>query len=522
MTTEATRLQERVILGAEKSLAAGRNAMIDAPTGAGKSRMFSRVAENGHLRGERTLILSHRQNLAKQALKNVQRWTGADIDTSLGIDGKLDQSGQVVSTTIQTANANLDKIEAYDRAVFDEGHHAMKGNSDYENIIDALKKANPNISIVAVSATLPDDRSRLIDDLAKADVHSITFEDALNARLIDLPRTATPPEMLANNMTVADIVQEHRGKNKGADIDGIGAEIGRNLPENWNETMAWHYAKNFDQVPTLSFFDTVKEAEDFAKEVREFGIEIETLHSGKGKNANADILENFETGKLKGIASVDMISEGFDVDAKGLFLGKKTTSLREYKQIIGRGSRSYGEDKAEKALLLDMGASTLMHGEITAQAAANNLRKAIDGKSMAPEIAPESEKARAIWKPIDGTKAYAAPIGDRVVYALPSPNGYIAMASSTDRKGARLNLLEIDGQRRGQPSREAFIEWSTEAIRGSERSLARIMSSKGGVDAVIEADWKRNGPSVQKNIELLSANLAAQQQAMQMNASRGI
>lgn len=522
MTTEATRLQEGVVLKVEKSLSEGRNAMIDAPTGSGKSRQFSRIAENGVKVGERTIILSHRQNLAKQALRNIERWAGEDIKTSLGIDGELDQSGQVVSTTVQTANSNLNKLQAYDRAVFDEGHHALVGNVDYENIVSALKKANPDISLVAVSATLPDDRSRLIEDFQKADVHSISFEEAVNARLIDLPRTVSPPELLKNNRTIADMVQEYRGRNAGAEIEDIGASVKKQLPDDWHETMAWHYAKNFADKPSLAFLDTVKDAEKFAKEVREYGVEIETLHSGRSKAENEAILDRFEKGELAGIASVDMISEGFDVDAKGLFLGKMTTSLREYKQINGRGSRSYGEEKAQKALLVDMGASSYMHGDIMAQAAANNLRKSIEGESMSASLAPESERARAIWKPIEGTNAYAAPIGNSVIYAVPSENGYIAMSSSQDRKGARLSLLEIEGERRGQPSKEAFLNWSAQAISASERSLARIMSSKEGVGGLVRSDWERNGPSVLKNLELLTATRAAQQQAIQNHIGRGI
>lgn len=505
MASEATRLQERVVLGVEKSIVGGRNAMVDAPTGAGKSRTFSRIAENGVEKGEKVIILSHRKNLARQALRNVDRWAGSAITTSLSIGGDLDQSGQVVSSTIQTANQNLAAIGRYDRAIIDEGHHAVDGNSDYENIIKALKRENPGIALVTVSATFPDDRSRMLPEFQKADVHTITFEEAIEARLVDLPRTATPPEMMKNNKTIAEIVAEARGKSAGIDVEGIGAQIAKNLPDDWTQTQAWHYDRHFANTKTISFFDTVKEAEAFTKEVRSLGIEIEAIHSGRWKGENESALDRFENGGLMGLVSVDMVSEGFDVDARGLFLGKKTTSASEYRQIVGRGSRSYGEAKEGKTLLIDMGASTHLHGEIGAQAAANNLRKSIEGRSSAPELAPESEKARAIWKPINGTNAFAATIDDSVVYAVPVEHGYIAMRSVSDRKGHRLALLEIEGQRRGRPSRDAFLTWSTEAIRQSERKLARIMSGKGGVEGVIQQDWGRNETSVRKNIELLSS-----------------
>jgi len=508
-STAAIRLQERVVTGVEESLAAGHHAAVDAPTGAGKSRTFSRIAENGARKGERTIIFSNRQNLAKQALKNMRKWAGKNISLSLGMEGELDQSGQVVSTTVQTANERIKDLESYDRAVIDEGHHALAGNTDYDRLIDALKTINPNIKLISVSATYPDEMEGMREELRTADKHVITFEEAIEAKLIDLPRTITPPERLKNGQTIQQFVDEQRGKDKGADIDGVGAALAKQLPEDWNETLAWRYSRHFSDIKTLSFFDSVKDAEAFAKEAREYGMEIETLHSGRSKKQNDAALDRFENGNLMGLASVDMISEGFDVDARGLFLGKKTTSQREFKQIVGRGSRSYGADKGEKTLLVDMGASTFLHGEISAQASIGDLRKKIETPEAAPNLAPESEEARGFWKPVEKEGTFAAAIDGAIIYAKPTSTGYVAVTSSHSKKGPVLTLLEIEGEKKGRPTREAFLRWSGDAIRKSERAISRLMTTSGGIEGVIAKDWERNASSVKRNVEMLSSMVMA-------------
>ena len=504
MTTAATRLQDRIIDDAETSLGAGRDVTLDAPTGTGKSRMFSKMAENAVRKKERTIILNNRKNLARQASKNLKRWADGELDISIGVEGNFDQSGDIVSTTVQTANLHIDELAKYDRVVVDEGHHALEGNSDYTNLLDELQRQNPEIRMVAASATFPDGMEGMYEAFRKADRHVITFEEAIESKLIDLPITATPPERLKNGKTIKEMVSESQRKGHGSDAEGIGGAIKKNLPDNWAETQAWHYAKNLSDRQSLSFFDTVKEAEAFAKEVAEQGLEVRTIHSGKKSAENDKALEDFEAGRIQGLVSVDMISEGYDIDARGLFNGKITTSLKEYKQIVGRGARSFGEDKDEKTLLIDMGASTHMHGEIGAQASINNIAKNIESTSrQTMDLSPESEEARAIWRPVEGGKAYAATIENTVIYAAPSDKGYIVMQSLKDRKGSRIQLLEIEGERKGRPSREAFRAWSEDAIRRSERSLARIMSREGGIDELIAEDWKRNGSSVNRNIEMM-------------------
>ena len=206
MTTEATRLQDKIIGDTEKSIESGNDVALDAPTGTGKSRMFSKMAEIAIEKGERTIILNNRKNLARQAAKNLIRWADRGLDISIGVEGNFDQSGDIVSTTVQTANLHIDEMLKYDRVVVDEGHHALEENSDYTKLLNELQRRNPEIRMVAASATFPDGMEGMYEAFKKADRHVITFEEAIEAKLIDLPNTATPPERLKNGKTIAEMV----------------------------------------------------------------------------------------------------------------------------------------------------------------------------------------------------------------------------------------------------------------------------------------------------------------------------
>jgi len=510
MTSAATELQNRVISDAENSLNAGRDAVIDAPTGSGKSRAFTKLAENGYRRGEKTIILSGRHKHAEGAIDNIKEYADPSITTSIGKLGVFDDSGSVVSTTVQTANLNIEKIGKYDRIIIDEAHHAKSDNTDYERLLDHLTKVNPDAKIIAVSATFPEEMKGMNQRISKADRHIITFEEAVATKLIYLPDTEIISERLKNHKTVEQMVEEQRRSAPESTQDMVGEKIRKQLPDDWMTTMAWHYDRRFREVPTISFFDTIPEAEAFAKELKDFGIEAQTVHSRRKPEDNNKTFDDFESGRIKGLISVDMISEGYNVDARGLFLGKLKTSIREYRQIIGRGARGFGQDKEENTLFVDMGASTYLHGNIAAQADISDVKSRIIGAAKkAIDLIPESEESRVYWKKLPTMDGYATATKNGVVYAIPNKDGYIAFESMNDRKGTKVKLLDIEGQKKGRPSREAFRRWTEGAIRTSEKFITRAISQTGGIEALIAKDWQMNGDSIRQNIALMTQPVMA-------------
>jgi superfamily II DNA/RNA helicase len=311
----------------------------------------------------------------------------------------------------------------------------------------------------------------------------------------------------------------------GADISGISTEIKKLRGSDWAETSVYYLERYLGEKRTLAYFDTKKEAEAFVKEASEKGIDVDFVHSGRKKSDNEAAIERFNQKGLRVLASVDMISEGYDVDAEAVLIDKTTTSKKEYRQIIGRCARSYGEDKINKSVVLDLGASTYLYGEMEAQAAMNNIRGKLDTKVMGQnDILPEQSIGKNnIWVEVSSekSKAYATAIDGQLIYVVPMEDNYAAFASYKDRKGQHFEMLSIEGQRKGMPTRDAFGKWAEDAVRRNERHLARLSSSNSTdrLEQMVSQDWIRSSSSIDKSLAIITqyapAMAAQQSQAFQ-------
>jgi superfamily II DNA or RNA helicase len=512
----ATQLQDKIIEGVKQSLEKRRDAFISGPTGSGKTRIFTKVAGEKAEQGQNVIVMASRINLVLQAQRNMSKWHGDHIPTSIGYNGQIDQSGNVVYVTVQTANELKDHLKKYDVAIFDEGHHVLEKNKDFVETMEALIKKNPDILFVPASATPPEGYEGMHPRIKNADKHIITFEEALEAKLVRLPETITPPMEYKNNARIDDIVKKHRKNETSADfLGGISTALSRARGDDWAEQLVDKYERHLLGQKTLAFFDSIKEANAFVEEAKLRGHSVEAMHSNKSLNENNRIKSDFESGKVKILASVDMISEGYDIECKSILLDKKTTSLTEYKQIIGRESRGYGSDSTERGILLDTGASTIIHGNISAIAQIHTAKSGLERKSIPKErFLPDVEANH--WKPWvevkfpgQTTRVWATSIGGSIIYAAKTGNGYATLASTKDKKGTTVNLLEIDGEKKGRPSTEAFSHWVADAIQRSGKNLAslvgRQIEGKSELERIIEKDWARNAESVHDSIKLLSS-----------------
>src|SRR3989338_300865 len=139
----------------EKSVTALKehgNTLGIAPTGAGKTLMFSAVV--GELLGadSKSLILAHRDELTSQNQEKFLR-INPGIRTSVFDAKSKSFAGQVVFAMVQTLSRkeNLNTIPSFDLLVIDEGHHSV--SPSYRNIIKEVREKNPEAWIYGVTAT---------------------------------------------------------------------------------------------------------------------------------------------------------------------------------------------------------------------------------------------------------------------------------------------------------------------------------------------------------------------------------
>jgi len=129
-----------------------RATVLIAPTGAGKTFMLSRIADEmlKIMAGkQRVLVLVHRNKVNEQNKAAFEKVCGRKASLFAGEAKSL--SGQVIFGMVQTIAQLYEKLPAFDMIVIDEFHHAAADS--YLNIIEDQKKKNPDIYIFGVTAT---------------------------------------------------------------------------------------------------------------------------------------------------------------------------------------------------------------------------------------------------------------------------------------------------------------------------------------------------------------------------------
>nr|WP_304488821.1 DEAD/DEAH box helicase family protein [Asaia astilbis] len=102
-----------------------RAVLMVAPTGAGKTVMFSHMADTFRSRGKRVLIVAHRKELIKQASSKLR---AAGIQHGI-IAPWAEQVPELVQVgSVQTLRGRLGRLPRFDLIVIDEAHHSVAGD----------------------------------------------------------------------------------------------------------------------------------------------------------------------------------------------------------------------------------------------------------------------------------------------------------------------------------------------------------------------------------------------------------
>lgn len=323
-----------------------RAPLVVAPTGAGKTVIFSYIAASSSARGKRVLILVHRIELLRQTSNKL---TEAGVYHGL-INPKytatLDASVQVAS--VQTLIKRLDKIAPPDLIIIDEAHHATAGS--WRTVVNAY----PNARILGVTATpcrgdgtgLGQEAGGVFDDLVMG------------------PQV---PELIDMGFLVKPVVYAPRQK---LDLSGVRTVRGDYDAKQVSELVdkptitgdaVQHYMKICPGSPAVVFCVSINHAQHVAEEFRRAGFRAYAVDGSIKDEVRARILNGLGNGTVDVVTSCDLISEGTDIPAIGCaILLRPTQSLGLYIQQVGRALRpSAGK---QFAVILDHVGNVLTHG----------------------------------------------------------------------------------------------------------------------------------------------------------------
>ncbi len=321
---------------------AGRQSpLLVSPTGSGKTVMFAFISHGTSRKGNRVLILVHRQELVDQTCRTLLAF---GVDHGVIAAGRSpDRTHAVQVGSVQTVVRRLDYFRP-DLIIIDEAHHGTAGS--WRKVLDA----NPQARILGVTATperldgkgLKD----VFDDLIRGPEVSWLIDNGHLSR----PRYYAPPQ--AANLTGLHMRGGDYAKDELAKAMDDKAITGDAVE---------HYARICGGVPAVAFCVSVAHAQHVAEQFQAAGFRAAVLDGTLDRDSRRDRVKALGDGRLQVLTSCEIINEGFDLPiVTAAILLRPTMSLGLHLQQVGRVLRpAPGKDRA---IILDHVGNLARHG----------------------------------------------------------------------------------------------------------------------------------------------------------------
>jgi superfamily II DNA or RNA helicase len=288
--------------------------------------MFCHIAERAAKRGKRIMILVHRKELLRQCSEELE-----DMDVSHGLiaPGHTMNGDYVQVASKDTLIRRLNKVIPPDLIIVDEGHHAVA--KSWERIIRHYGTAH----VLGITATpLRLDGKGL--GVEAGGIYDSMVCGPNTKRLIELgwlskPIVFAPP-----------VGFEVKGiKRKMGDYDRNQLEELLDKPKIVGNCVE-HYKKICPGKPFMAFGVSIKHAEAIATAFNDSGIPTMSIDGTMSDRERKMRLTSLGNGRLKGITSCDLISEGVNVPiVSAAILLRPTQSTAIFMQQCGRALRPH-------------------------------------------------------------------------------------------------------------------------------------------------------------------------------------
>ncbi|MDC0831889.1 DEAD/DEAH box helicase [Geitlerinema sp. CS-897] len=318
-----------------------RRVLLQLPTGAGKTVVFSSIAQQFTDRKQPVLVLAHREELLLQAKDKLERVT--DEPVGLIKAGYPEQRSHRVQVASIASLINR-KLPPAALVVVDEAHHSTAAT--YSELLEQF----PNAYILGVTATPARIDGRGFKDLYDSLILGPSVRELIDRgylcsfKLFAAPKTV---DTTGIQKTAGDYNTKQLAK---AVTNSL---VMGDLIAAWQEFA--------DRKKTVVFAVNVEHSQAIADAYRQAGIPAEHLDGNTKDGDRKAVLERFARGETLVLSNCGLFAEGFDLPSiEAVQCVRPTSSLTLWLQIIGRGLRPHpGKDHA---ILLDHTENWIVHG----------------------------------------------------------------------------------------------------------------------------------------------------------------
>jgi len=340
--------QNESIAELRKNMKLGINQMIlCAPTGAGKTVMFSYMVSKAVSNGKRCLIITDRIELISQAGGTLSNFGLQPVEIKAG--KKLKSTNAMLYTAMaQTLSRRMDQqeyldlFEKLDLIIIDEGH-----KQSFNSIIAKIPE---KCFVIAATATPFRDKNQVsLHEFYKAIVEVVKISKLVDDGFLAIPETF------------------------GVKVDLSGIRISKGdydeaqVAARYSETKLFHGVyENYQRIASgkkaLIFASNVSSSKELVEDFKEKGLPIEHLDANTPTAERKRILKWFKETQGAMLSNVGILNAGFDEPTiEVVILYRATKSLPLFLQMCGRGSRTIPGIK-DKFIIMDFGNNVREHG----------------------------------------------------------------------------------------------------------------------------------------------------------------
>lgn len=329
------------VLGARRS--GLRRLLVCLPTGAGKTVIFSRLAQ---LAQRQVLVLAHREELLQQAKEKLQRVLGTEGTVSIERgDERGAADAKVLVCSIRSLHeerlARVVRERDLGLVIYDECHHApADDNLRVLRQLGAFDAAWTG-TLLGFTATTARGDGKGLDQVFERMVFSRSLpqliDDGYLAKLRGF-RISTNADLTRLSGRGADFDADELSE--AVDIEERNALVGRSIQELSRDRR------------TIAFCVTVNHARNLSRALNALGVASGIVHGDMPGEERARALAAFRAGRLQVMCNVAVLTEGFDDPGVScIAMARPTRSEGLYAQCVGRGTRLH-PGKAD-CLILD-------------------------------------------------------------------------------------------------------------------------------------------------------------------------
>lgn len=309
--------------------------LLVLPTGTGKTAVFSKIAEDRVLEGDRVLILAHRGELLDQAAEKLWRFTGLSCAREQAESSSLGAFDRVTVGSVQTMQREK-RLERFPKGYFDviivdEAHHCL--SEGYQRVLDHFSRAK----VLGVTATPDRGDMKNLGSVFDSLAYEYSIVSAVKDGYLCPIRAQTIPLRL--DMSSIGI---QNGDFKAGDIACA--------LDPYLEKIAEEMTRYCKGRKTVVFLPLIATSQRLEKMLNDVGLRAAEINGQSPNRAN--ILQDFENGRFDVLCNSMLLTEGWDCPCVDCVVVLRPTKVRSlYSQMVGRGTRLFPGKK--ELLLLD-------------------------------------------------------------------------------------------------------------------------------------------------------------------------